>query len=361
MNPSRMGALWWVVALMAWMAGGACKTADLPLSDWKRYEFSRPEMGLPFRMVLYARDEAAAAAAAAAAFARVRELNDIFTDYDSDSELSRLSQTSGEGRAIPVSPDLWVVLSRAQRLAERTEGAFDVTVGPYVNLWRKARRDRALPSTERLQRAHASVGYRHMRLDAHERTVELLVPEMRLDLGGIAKGYAIDAALVVLQKQGVRSALVSGGGDLAVTDAPPGREGWQIEVAPLDVEGAPPPRFALLKHAALATSGDVFQRLEIEGKRYSHIVDPRTGIGLTDHSLVTVIAKDCTTADSLATAASVLGPEKAIRLLERTKGVAGQILRKPKESIELLETRGWKSRLVETETEASFSPAGGEP
>jgi hypothetical protein len=168
----------------------------------------------------------------------------LFTDYDSDSELSRLSQSSGQGQAVVVSPDLWAVLSRAQALAERTEGAFDVTVGPYVNLWRKARRDKALPSAERLARARASVGYRNVRLEPAARTVELMVPDMRLDLGGIAKGYAIDEALKVLWKQGVRSALVSGGGDLAVTAAPPGRKGWRIEVAPLDVEGAPPPRFA---------------------------------------------------------------------------------------------------------------------
>jgi len=288
------------------------------------------------------------AAAALAAFTRVRELNDIFTDYDSDSELSRLSQSSGQGKAVVVSPDLWAVLSRAQALAERTEGAFDVTVGPYVNLWRKARRDKALPSAERLARARASVGYRNVRLEPAARTVELMVPNMRLDLGGIAKGYAIDEALEVLLKQGIRSALVSGGGDLAVTAAPPGRKGWRIEVAPLDVEGAPPPRFVWLTFRAMATSGDVFQRLEIGGQRYSHIVDPRTGIGLTDHSLVTVIAKDCTTADSLATAASVLGPVDGLELLESRRGVVGQIVRKPGETIERIETRGFRRHLDES-------------
>jgi thiamine biosynthesis lipoprotein len=310
-------------------------------------------MGLPFRMVLYATDSQQAEAAAQAAFARVRELNDIFTDYDSDSELSRLAQTSGQGQAVVVSPDLWAVLSRAQALAERTGGAFDVTVGPFVNLWRKARRDKALPSPERLERARASVGYRNVRLDARERTVELVVPDMRLDLGGIAKGYAIDEALKVLLKEGIRSALVSGGGDLAVTGAPPGRKGWRIEVAPLDVEGAPPPRFVWLTFKAMATSGDVFQRLEIGGQRYSHIVDPRTGIGLTDHSLVTVIAKDCTTADSFATAASVLGPVGGLELLESRRDVAGQMIRKPGEAIERIETRGFRRHLDESTKSAA--------
>jgi thiamine biosynthesis lipoprotein len=334
------------VCLLGLFVGGSC--AAPRLVEPQRFEFSRPEMGLPFRMLLYATDQPHAEAAALAAFTRIRELNDIFTDYDSDSELSRLSQSSGEGKAVAVSPDLWAVLSRAQVLSARTEGAFDITVGPYVNLWRKARRDKALPSAERLARARGSVGYRNVKLDPGGRKVELLVPDMRLDLGGIAKGYAIDEALKVLMKQGIRSALVSGGGDLAVTGAPPGRKGWRIEVAPLDVEGAPPPRFVGLTFKAMATSGDVFQRLEVGGQRYSHIVDPRTGVGLTDHSLVTVIANDCTTADGLATAVSVLGPVDGLELLESRRGVVGQIIRKPGETIERIETRGFRRHLDES-------------
>jgi FAD:protein FMN transferase len=334
------------LGMLCLFVGGSCATPGV--AELRRFEFSRPEMGLPFRMVLYAPDQASAEAAAHAAFARVRELNDIFTDYDSDSELSQLSRTSGEGRAVRVSADMWVVLSRAQALAERTDGAFDVTVGPYVNLWRKARRDRALPTVERLERARASVGYEKVKLEGKERRVELVAGEMRLDLGGIAKGYAIDEALKVLLARGIDSALVSGGGDLAVSGAPPGRKGWRIEVAPLDVEGAPPARYALLANRAMATSGDVFQRLEIDGRRYSHIVDPRTGVGLTDHSLVTVIARDCTTADSLATAASVLGPAAGFELVEGSRGVEGQIIRKSGEAIEVLETRRFRRWLEES-------------
>jgi FAD:protein FMN transferase len=346
----RMRKLGWV-GLLALLVGGSC--AAPRVGELRRFEFTRPEMGLPFRMVLYATDSQQAEAAALAAFTRVRELNDIFTDYDSDSELSRLSQTSGQGQAVKVSPDLWAVLGQAQALAARTEGAFDITVGPYVNLWRKARREKVLPTAERLERARASVGYRNVRMEPVERTVELLVPEMRLDLGGIAKGYAIDEALKVLWEQGIRSALVSGGGDLAVSGAPPGRKGWRIEVAPLDAEGAPPPRFVWLRFRALATSGDLFQRLEIGGQRYSHIVDPRTGMGLTDHSLVTVIARDCTTADSLATAVSVLGAANGLALLESVRGAQGQMIRKPGETIQRVETQGFRRYLDESEESAA--------
>ena len=120
------------------------------------------------------------------------------------------------------------------------------------------------------------------------------------------------------------------------------QKGWRIEIAPLDVTNAPPARFALLAHAGLATSGDVFQHLEIDGKRYSHIVDPHTCVGLTDHSLVTIIARDCTTADGLATAVSVLGLERGLDLVERTSGAAAHIVRKPGEQIERLESKRFK-------------------
>ena len=126
---------------------------------------------------------------------------------------------------------------------------------------------------------------------------------------------------------------------MALSDPPPGRSGWRIAIAPLDVAGAPPARHALLRNAAIATSGDIFQRLEIDGLRYSHIVDPRTGIGLTDHSLVTVIAPDCMTADSLATSVSVLGPVAGMDLIERTPRVEASIVRKPGEELEIISSR----------------------
>jgi thiamine biosynthesis lipoprotein len=292
-------------------------------------------------MVLYAPDPAAAMTAASNAFHRIAQLNAIMSDYDSDSELSRLSQSSGQEKVTPVSEDLLRVLERAQSLSQRSGGAFDVTVGPCVNLWRKARREKKLPDPSWLARARKSVGYQHMRLDAQRRTVELLVPDMRLDLGGIAKGYAVDEALKILQRHGIKRALVAGGGDIAVADPPPDKPGWRIELPPLDVTNAPPVRFVLLTNAALATSGDLFQRLEIDGRRYSHIVDPRTGIGLTDHSLVTVIARDCMTADSLTKVVSVLGPEQGLKLIQQDRGAEARVVRKPAEQIELRETAGF--------------------
>ena len=196
-----------------------------------------------------------------------------------------------------------------------------------------------MPDARRLEEARAAVGYQKLRLNPQDRTAQLLVPGMRLDLGGIAKGYALDEAMKVLRSHQLTRALVSGGGDMVAGDPPPGQRAWRIELAPLDATNAPPVRFVGLRNAALATSGDLFQHLEIDGKRYSHIVDPRTGIGLTDHSLVTVIAPDGITADSLTKGVSILARARAMRLIERKSGVAARVVRKPGVEIELFESR----------------------
>ena len=206
----------------------------------------------------------------------------------------------------------------------------------------RARRQHQLPDPERLALARKAVGYRLVRLNPKGRTVELLAPDMRLDLGGIGKGYAVDQAVQTLKRLGLGRALVEGGGDVMVGEPPPGKPGWRIELAPLDVTNAPPGRFLLLKNAAISTSSDLYQRLEIEGKRYSHIVDPRTGIGLTNHSLVNVIARRGATADSLTKVVSVLGPDKGLRVVEATPGAAARLMRDPGGKLETYESSRFK-------------------
>jgi thiamine biosynthesis lipoprotein len=289
--------------------------------ELRRYSFSQVQMGMPFQITLYATSEAAAQKASQAAFERIAALNAIMSDYDPQSELSRLSDTAGSGRAVAVSEPLWQVLTQSQNLAARSDGAFDITVGPLVRLWRRARRMKELPDAHRLADARAAVGYKSLRLNEEGRTAELLKPGMRLDLGGIAAGFAVDQALAILKKHGVASAMIDASGDIGVSEPPPGASGWRIGIAPLDAT-APPSRYLLLKNTAVTTSGGAFQFVEIAGERYSHIVDPRTGLGLTHRSSVTVVAGDCITADSLATAACVLGPKHGMDLVERTPGAA---------------------------------------
>jgi len=329
-------------ALLGLFASCATRTETRP----QRFEFTRTEMGMEFRIVLYAADAARAETAATAAFDRIRALNAIFSDYEDDSELTALSRSAGSDQAVRLSPELWDVLNQAQTLAARTGGAFDVTVGPYTSLWRRTRRRHELPRPDLLDLARRRVGYGKLHLNPVERTAMLAVPRMRLDLGGIAKGYAMDEAMKVLGTRDVRSALVSGGGDLVVSEPPPGRSAWRVGLASLEEPDAAPVEFLLIARSAVATSGDLFQFVEIEGRRYSHIVDPRTGIGLTDRSLVTVVAGRSAVADSLATAVGVMGPVAGLELIGQDRGVEARIVHRPGSTTEVRASKGF-SKLLE--------------
>jgi FAD:protein FMN transferase len=310
-----------------------------PLS---RFTFTEPHMGTRFKIIVYAQEESAAKSAVKAAFQRIADLDAIMSDYRSTSELMRLCQKTG-GDPVPVSDDLFRVLERSQEVAGLSDGAFDVTVGPVVRLWRQARRSHEMPDPKELAQARELVGYKNIRLDAKNRTVQLLKPGMRLDLGGIGKGYAADAALTTLKEHGVTQALVAAGGDIAVSESPPGADGWTIGIAPLLDPDAKPSRYLVLHDAAVSTSGDSEQYLEIHGKRYSHIVDPRTGIGLVDRMSVTVVAPHGLIADPMTKAVSVLGPERGLAIIDATDEVAALVVRKTDMGIVTLESKRFKN------------------
>jgi thiamine biosynthesis lipoprotein len=292
----------------------------------KRFTRVEPHMGTRFKIIVYAADESTGDGAIRAAFARIAELDGIMTDYRPTSELMRLCHKAG-GEPVPVSADLFEVLSRAQEVARRSDGAFDVTVGPLVRLWRRARRTGRLPDPDQLLQARTLVGYDKVRLDQKRRAVQLLKPGMLLDLGGIGKGFAADKALEVLRKHGIDRALVAAGGDIAVSGPPPNTDGWTVGIAPLEDPESKPKRSLVLQHAAVSTSGDAEQHVEIDGKRYSHIVDPRTGIGLVGRMSVTVVAPNGTTADSLTKVVAVLGPERGFPIIDATPGAAALSIR----------------------------------
>jgi thiamine biosynthesis lipoprotein len=298
-------------------------------------------MAVEFRIVLYAPDEQTAKRASAAAMERIAQIDRIMSDYDPKSELCRLSDTSPAAAAAPVSDDLWRVLRRASEISADSDGAFDVSVGPLVKLWRRARRTKQLPSADALAEARKSVDYRAIEFDPRRQAVRLVKPRMQLDLGGIGKGYAADAALAVLKQHCVERALVAGSGDIAIGAPPPGKSGWRIAIAPLDDKG-PPSRHVSLAHAGISTSGDALQHLKFGGRRYSHIIDPRTGLALTDHSSVTTIAPDCTTSDAVAKGVIVLGPEAGLKLIDRLPGAAAAITRQPDKKIETFLSKRFK-------------------
>jgi len=295
-----------------------------PSPQLNRYEFQSPYMGMLFRITLFAPDSASAVAAADAAFRRISALEDTLSDYQADSELNLLCEQA-PGRPVSVSADLFEVLRRAQQLSEASGGAFDVTAGPYVRLWRFARKRKVLPSEADLAAARASVGYQNLVLDARSQTVTLLAPDMRLDVGGLAKGYAADQALQVLKGRGLPRALVAASGDIAIGDPPPGRPGWRIAISSVEGESDHSTPTLCLHNAGISTSGDTEQFIEIDGVRYSHIVNPATALGLTNRIQATVVAPDATTSDPLATTVCILGPQKGMQLIARTKKVSALI------------------------------------
>lgn len=281
---------------------------------------SQPHMGTIVRIVADCDDAELFKKATDDAFARFHEIEQICSDYQSDSEVLQLSAKSPTPEPISVSDDLWNVLHRAHQVNRASQGAFDVTVGPLTKEWRRFRRRGKLDPT-RIEQVRTSVGATHMTLDEKQHAVSLAVSDMRIDLGGIAKGYAIDAALEVLSKHGITRALVDAGGDIAATGAPRGEPGWRIGIAGLNPK-QPPILVAHISQCAVATSGDAFQFLEHDGKRYSHILDPRTGYGVDHRATVTVFAKTATEADAWASAICVLGPEESPKALKEQPGIA---------------------------------------
>ena len=281
-----------------------------------RFEFSRPLMGTEFRILLYTRDSLLARQAAEKAFLRVDALEKIFSDYREDSEVTAICAGAGSKKWQKVSPELCYLTQYSKDLSKLTDGAFDVSTGALTKLWRKAFRQKQLPDIRELKVAKSTSGYEKIDLDVKKNKIRLLKSGLQLDFGGIAKGYAVDQALFELRKAGINSALVDGGGDIAAGNAPPGKDGWEIEyLAP--GEDGPITKKISICGVAVATSGDTYRYLEWDGKRYSHIIDPRTGIGLTNRRIVTVFAPTCTMADAWATAISVGIPEQTRNKLEK--------------------------------------------
>jgi thiamine biosynthesis lipoprotein len=276
----------------------------------ERYEFAEVHMGVPVRIILYAPTSEVAEKAAKEAFAAFHALNTIMSDYDSESELSLLCANNESTR---VSDDLFAVLQASKHYSRLSEGAFDITVGPMVRLWRRSRRLQELPKEQHVEQAKKLVGDHLWELDEKTRSVWLLKTGMKFDLGAIGKGYAVDKAFEIIQQYWITSLLVDAGGDFRVGAPPPHAEGWRI---------AKDNETVLLKNIAMATSGGRFQFVEIDGVRYAHIVDPKTGLGITDLYTVHITAPTAMEADALATAVILLGKEKGTALINKLPNVS---------------------------------------
>ena len=277
----------------------------------QRYEYSHKSMGTIFRIICYTNQKEIAKQTSEKAFKRIDQLNYIMSDYLPDSELNRLSRNSGSGEYIQVSTDLYVILKLGQQWALKTNGIFDVTIGPYSQLWRRAGRKEMLPDSDQIKKASESVGYKYILIDAENSAVKLRKERMQLDLGGIAKGFTVDEIYNLFVNSGIEKVLVDGGGDIRVGDPPPGKNGWKIVLENLKEDN----QVLYISNASIATSGDLYRYILIDSLKYGHIIDPRTGYGLTTPRTVTVQASNCTEADVLASTISILGAKDGFRFL----------------------------------------------
>lgn len=290
-----------------WLEGVAVDAATVKSkkqSSLKRFEFEEPHMGTSFKLVFYADSTKRVTEIAKAAFNRIAELEQVMSDYQEDSELNQVIKASGRNKRIDISDDLWSVLQLAESITDKSKGCFDYTAGALTRLWRRAFRQKVLPTDAAIAKALKTVGQKKVLLHS-DKQVEIWQEGTRIDLGGIGKGYAVDEALKVLKGKGVTQALVDGGGDIAVGDPPPGKPHWKIKRMIYQEDGSIGTAPITLVNQAIASSGPVENFLTIEGQQYSHIIDPRNGQALTKKEIVSVVGPSCAEADAWATALSV--------------------------------------------------------
>ncbi len=272
----------------------------------ERLELSSAIMGSEFRIACYASTKSAAAGAVTAAFDEARRVDAFLSNYKQDSELSRINREAARG-PVKISPEMADLLDRCLRYARETEGAFDITVGALVSAWGFYKGDGVMPWPWTLWRARRNSGYRHLELNRHERTVRFRRSSLLLDPGGIGKGYAVDRAVAALRARGIEAALVSSGGSsVFALGAPPDGGGWSLDLRGPRSDGRPVATVTL-RDEALSASGSYESFFEKGGKRYGHIIDPRSGRPAAGVAAVSVIAPLAIDTEAWSTALLVNG------------------------------------------------------
>ncbi|MFM6969502.1 MAG: FAD:protein FMN transferase [Sediminibacterium sp.] len=280
-----------------------------------RYAYSLQKMGSPFNIVFYSISLQKADSVANESFKLVDSINSICSDYDTSAELYKLRRYE-LGKSIKVSPILFELLIAGRQAYKDSYGSFDITIGPLSLLWRSALKSHIFPSHGAIDSAKLLVDFRNIYLDPTSQSITFLKPGIQLDMGGIAKGYAADKVAALLKFNGITNALVDAGGDMMAMGSPPQKMGWRIGINVPEQQEALLDAKLLLTNKAVATSGDAFQYMLHDGKKYGHIIDAKTGYGVTFQRNVTVISPNATTADWLATACSIL-PLKQVKILAK--------------------------------------------
>jgi thiamine biosynthesis lipoprotein len=254
-----------------------------------------------------------------AAFDEFRAVDKLLSIHRANSELSVLNKAAAKGPVV-ASAELFAALQTAQAFSRQTEGAFDPTIRPLADLWGFIKKEGyRLPTTTELATVLPRVGWQKVRLDNTRRTVHFTAPGVSIDPGGFGKGLAVDRAIARLKALGINNAMVKAGGDLRLIGLPPGHDHWRIFIEDPKKKGR---RAAIrLRGGALSTSGNYENFFMANGRRYSHLLDPRTGLPVQEVASCTVTAPTCVQSDALATACFILGPKKSMALFGNKLGI----------------------------------------
>ncbi len=277
------------------------------------------KMGSPFEITAVHEDKQAAEAAIDAAFKEIDRLELMISSWRDDSETARINRAAGQA-PVAVSPELFNLIRRSLKVSQLTEGAFDISFAGMGKLWDFKAVNPVIPDPQAIQNALRHVDYRNIVLDPESQTVFLKEPGMRIGFGGIGKGYGANRAVFILKSYGVTGGVVNAGGDLVAFGLDEGGEPWRVSIAHPREKKRVMARLRLTEQAVV-TSGDYERFIMVDGKRYSHIINPKTGYPAHELVSVTIICPDAELADALATATFVLGPEKGMALINGLKRI----------------------------------------
>lgn len=296
--------------LMLFVANPPARAANSPI----RYEASHHSMGTNFTVVAYGSDSAYLQEVTGRVFQEIDELDGQMSNYKSGSELSAINREASH-QAVTVEPRLFKLIQASLEYSRASGGDFDITVGPLMKAWGFFRGQRRLPSKSELAQVLKRIGYQHIKLDPSARTIRFDEPGIEIDLGAIAKGYAIDQAVRILHDNGIKRAFISGGtSSLYAMGSPPGENGWKVSVRnPLDTSKAA--CVLRLQNLSLSVSGDYEKFFKLGDKIYAHIMDPHTGMPVENMLSTVVVAPSGTDSDALSTSFFVEGPGATRRYL----------------------------------------------
>jgi len=330
----RAWALPLLVAIVLTLLRGAAVHAG-QTAESHQYRYM---MGTSIQVQAFGGDEATRRAAIDEAFAAFAEIDRLMSNYRDDSELTRLNR-DGARDAVAVSEPMFAVLDAARRVSAASSGAFDITVGPLVRLWGFHDKAPHIPTDVELAAVRPLVDYRGVLLDAEHRTAHFARPGVELDLGGIAKGFAVEIAGAVLRRKGL-SGFIDAGGNQYLLGTPPGKRTWTIGIKDPDARDRV---LGVVEtgEISVSTSSDSYNYLVANGRRYGHILDPRTLQPSTESLSATVLCRDGTLADAMSKAAFILGPKAGLVLVDSLPDMSAVIaFRKSDGSVGVAVSRG---------------------